>query len=185
MPDCLLSVLSVSLPSAFARSFGAISWFGPSPTQDCATWPCPLSCSSFMMFASPPLSTPPAAAPPSRPPNPPGTRSLRLPPGVAPVPAGTLPGLPPNNPPRMSPSPPPGVPAVTVPPGGPAAKPISKADVEAILAKLAEEQDEDFEWKTSIVDLMKLLKLDSSLGARKQLAQELGYTGAEAVVQFQ
>src|SRR5262245_10580921 len=59
-----------------------------------------------------------------------------------------------------------------------AAKPISKADVEAILAKLADEQDEDFDWKRSIVDLMKLLKLDSGLGARKQLAQELGYTGA-------
>jgi Domain of unknown function (DUF3597) len=58
------------------------------------------------------------------------------------------------------------------------AKPISKADVEAILAKLADEQDEDLDWKTSIVDLMKLLKLDSGLGARKQLAQELGYTGA-------
>jgi len=59
-----------------------------------------------------------------------------------------------------------------------AAKPISKADVEAILAKLADEQDEDYDWKRSIVDLMKLLKLDSGLGARKQLAQELGYTGA-------
>ena len=59
-----------------------------------------------------------------------------------------------------------------------AAKPISKADVEEILAKLADEQDEDYDWKRSIVDLMKLLKLDSGLGARKQLAQELGYTGA-------
>jgi Domain of unknown function (DUF3597) len=59
-----------------------------------------------------------------------------------------------------------------------AAKPISKADVEAILAKLADEQDEDYDWKKSIVDLMKLLKLDSGLGARKQLAKELGYTGA-------
>src|SRR4029453_6304732 len=59
-----------------------------------------------------------------------------------------------------------------------AAKPISKAGVEAILAKLADEQDEDYDWKRSIVDLMKLLKLDSGLGARKQLAQELGYTGA-------
>jgi len=59
-----------------------------------------------------------------------------------------------------------------------AAKPISKADVEAILAKLGDEQDEDYDWKRSIVDLMKLLKLDSGFGARKQLAQELGYTGA-------
>ena len=57
------------------------------------------------------------------------------------------------------------------------AKPISKADVETILVKLADEQDEDYDWKRSIVDLMKLLKLDSGLGARKQLAQELGYTG--------
>src|SRR5262249_31010975 len=63
-------------------------------------------------------------------------------------------------------------------PSAGAAKPISKADVEAILAKLAEEQDEDYDWKRSIVDLMKLVKLDSGLGARKQLAQELGYTGA-------
>jgi Domain of unknown function (DUF3597) len=59
-----------------------------------------------------------------------------------------------------------------------AAKPISKADVEAIMAKLAAEQREDLDWRNSIVDLMKLLKLDSGLGARKQLAQELGYTGA-------
>jgi hypothetical protein len=58
------------------------------------------------------------------------------------------------------------------------AKPILKADVEAILAKLADEQDEDYDLQKSIVDLMKLLKLDSGLGARKQLAQELGYTGA-------
>jgi hypothetical protein len=64
------------------------------------------------------------------------------------------------------------------PAGTTAAKPISRADVEAILAKLDAEQREDLDWKNSIVDLMKLLKLDSSLGARKQLAQELGYTGA-------
>jgi len=69
-------------------------------------------------------------------------------------------------------------PAAAAPAGAPSAQPVSKADVEAILAKLADEQDEDLDWKTSIVDLMKLLKLDSSLGARKQLAKELGYTGA-------
>ena len=61
---------------------------------------------------------------------------------------------------------------------GAAAKPISRADVEAILKKFDDDQDEDFEWGKSITDLMKLLKLDSSLGARKQLAKELGYTGA-------
>ncbi len=61
---------------------------------------------------------------------------------------------------------------------GGAAKPMSPAEVETMIAKLAQGQDEDLNWKRSIVDLMKLLKLDSSLGARKQLAQELGYTGA-------
>ena len=62
--------------------------------------------------------------------------------------------------------------------GSATAKPISRADVEGILQKLAAEQREDLDWRRSIVDLMKLLKLDSGLGARKQLAQELGYTGA-------
>jgi uncharacterized protein DUF3597 len=62
--------------------------------------------------------------------------------------------------------------------GGSSAAPISKVDVEAILKKLHDEQREDFDWRRSIVDLMKLLKLDSGLAARKQLAQELGYTGA-------
>jgi Domain of unknown function (DUF3597) len=62
--------------------------------------------------------------------------------------------------------------------GSAPAKPISRADVEGILQKLAAEQREDLDWRRSIVDLMKLLKLDSGLGPRKQLAQELGYTGA-------
>jgi len=62
--------------------------------------------------------------------------------------------------------------------GSPSAAPISRADVEAILKKLHDEQREDFDWRKSIVDLMKLLKLDSGLAARKQLAQELGYSGA-------
>ena len=53
---------------------------------------------------------------------------------------------------------------------------FSRTDVEAILQKLAADAREDLDWRKSIVDLMKLLKLDSGLGARKQLAQELGYT---------
>ncbi len=59
-----------------------------------------------------------------------------------------------------------------------AATPMARADVEAMIAKLAAGQDEDYNWKQSIVDLMKLLKLDSSLTARKQLAQELGHDEA-------
>ena len=51
-----------------------------------------------------------------------------------------------------------------------ATKPISREDVEAILKRLHDDQREDFDWRKSIVDLMKLLKLDSSLSARKQLA---------------
>ena len=47
-----------------------------------------------------------------------------------------------------------------------------------MIAKTVAAQDEKLDWRQSIVDLMKALKLDSSLSARKQLAQELGYTGA-------
>ena len=46
-----------------------------------------------------------------------------------------------------------------------------------MLTKLAKESKEKLEWRTSIVDLMKLLQLDSSLAARKELAHELHYTG--------
>jgi hypothetical protein len=50
-------------------------------------------------------------------------------------------------------------------------------DVGAILDDLASKNGETLNWKTSIVDLMKLLNLDSSFSARKQLAEELHYTG--------
>lgn len=54
----------------------------------------------------------------------------------------------------------------------------SSTDVTAILSKLASEKGGGASnWKSSIVDLMKLLDMDSSLEARKQLAKELGYTG--------
>jgi hypothetical protein len=56
-------------------------------------------------------------------------------------------------------------------------KPMSRDEVEAMIEKISDEQDENFNWDESIVDLMKLLKLDSSFAARKQLAQELGYRG--------
>ena len=51
-------------------------------------------------------------------------------------------------------------------------------DVEQVLtAKLAEKGNPDLNWRTSIVDLMKLLDIDSSLDNRKELATELGYSG--------
>ena len=62
-------------------------------------------------------------------------------------------------------------------PGGTSAAPTAQVDVAAVLTKLADQNKEKLDWRKSIVDLMKLLNLDSSLAARKQLAQELHYTG--------
>lgn len=50
-------------------------------------------------------------------------------------------------------------------------------DVAPILDKAVAAIGEKLEWRTSIVDLMKALKIDSSFSARKELAKELGYTG--------
>ena len=55
--------------------------------------------------------------------------------------------------------------------------PMSQVDVAAVLTGLAAQNKEKLDWRKSIVDLMKLLNLDSSLSARKELAKELGYTG--------
>ena len=60
----------------------------------------------------------------------------------------------------------------------PAAPPT--VDVEAILNGLAAKNPQKLNWQTSIVDLMKLLNLDSSLQNRQQLAKELGYGGNTA-----
>lgn len=75
--------------------------------------------------------------------------------------------------PAPTPVPAPGTPAPT-PAASTAPKPISEVDVVAKLEKLASENPEKLNWKVSIVDLMKLLDLDSSLAARKELATELG-----------
>jgi 3-oxoacyl-ACP reductase-like protein len=71
----------------------------------------------------------------------------------------------------------PAAPAAAAPPP-PAAKPApSREAIEAVLADRAAARGETLNYKTSIVDLMKALGLDSSLDARKKLATELGYTG--------
>ena len=59
----------------------------------------------------------------------------------------------------------------------PSATPMSQVDVEAVLTGLAVKKGQKLDWCKSIVDLMKLLDLDSSLDARKELAKELNYTG--------
>ena len=55
--------------------------------------------------------------------------------------------------------------------------PQQVVDVEAVLTSLASKSTQQLNWRTSIVDLMKLLDLDSSLNARKELAGELQYSG--------
>ncbi len=59
----------------------------------------------------------------------------------------------------------------------PPKQPAGSVDVDAALSKLAAQNKEKLDWHHSIVDLMKLLNLDSSLAARKELATELHYTG--------
>ena len=71
----------------------------------------------------------------------------------------------------------PGTPAM--PQMNPAAAPAQPVDVDAVLADLASKKGEKLNYQSSIVDLMKLLDLDPSLANRKELATELGYTGAK------
>jgi Domain of unknown function (DUF3597) len=61
-------------------------------------------------------------------------------------------------------------------PASPIAPPQS-VDVAAIMDKAVAAHHEKLEWRTSIVDMMKALDIDSSLAARKELAKELGYSG--------
>ena len=60
-----------------------------------------------------------------------------------------------------------------------AQQPAEQVDVDAVLAELAGSKGDALNYKSSIVDLMKLLDLDSSLANRKELAEELGYSGAK------
>jgi uncharacterized protein DUF3597 len=76
-----------------------------------------------------------------------------------------------------------GVPvAIAVPnapnaPGRPSATATAAVDIESVLNSLAASNREKLDWKHSIVDLMKLVGMDSSLSARKALAADLHYTG--------
>jgi hypothetical protein len=79
--------------------------------------------------------------------------------------------------PTLAPGAPSGAPS-----GAPAATqtsapPTQTVDVAAVVDKAAAATGEKLAWRTSIVDLMKALNLDSSLAARKELAKELKYTG--------
>lgn len=70
--------------------------------------------------------------------------------------------------------------AQTAPGGGGAAAggaAMSQVDVEKVVSEMAAKKKEKLDWRKSIVDLMKVLDLDSSLKARQELAKELKYTG--------
>lgn len=71
-------------------------------------------------------------------------------------------------------------PAGAAPASAPAATPAAEApavDVAAVLEVMAKDSGQALNWRESIVDLLKLLSIDSSLANRKSLAAELGYTG--------
>jgi hypothetical protein len=72
------------------------------------------------------------------------------------------------------PATPPAAQATPEPTTAPAQAPAQAVDVEAVLTRLASQKGGGGNWRTSIVDLLKLLDLDSSLDARKRLADELG-----------
>ena len=76
-------------------------------------------------------------------------------------------------PPPAAPAPAP-APTQSAPAPTPASAPAPQIDVEGVLTALAEQKGGGGNWRTSIVDLLKLLDLDSSLAARTELGQELG-----------
>ena len=67
------------------------------------------------------------------------------------------------------------IPGIAASPADAAWEPREEVDVEAVLTNLSSKNPQKLNWKTSIVDLMKLLDIDSSLANRKELARELGY----------
>ena len=67
--------------------------------------------------------------------------------------------------------------APTAPQAAPAPAAMDQVDVEAILNAKLQASGQQLNWRSSIVDLLKLLDLDSSLQSRKELAAELHYTG--------
>jgi hypothetical protein len=80
---------------------------------------------------------------------------------------------------KADPSPAAAAPATpaAAPSGSATAAPATQVDVAAVLTEMASKNREKLDWRHSIVDLMKLLGLDSSLAARKELAKELHYSG--------
>jgi 3-oxoacyl-ACP reductase-like protein len=90
------------------------------------------------------------------------------------APAPSAPAAPQAQAPQAAPSAPA---APAAPQAAPAPAAMDQVDVEAILTQKQQASGQQLNWRTSIVDLLKLLDLDSSLQSRKELAAELHYTG--------
>lgn len=116
-----------------------------------------------------------AAAAPAQPAPAPtaGTTPAAAPPTTNAAPSGASPE--PQAPGATAPAPAPSSPSAAPQSGG--ASPAQGVDVAAILDKAVRDSGQKLEWRHSVVDTMKALGLDSSLGERKELAMELGYTG--------
>ncbi|WP_323144122.1 DUF3597 domain-containing protein [Massilia phyllosphaerae] len=87
--------------------------------------------------------------------------------GATPAPAGAAPAAAPAAPQAAPQS----APAASAPAA------VQQVDVEQILTNMQAQSGQQLNWRSSIVDLLKLLGLDSSLQARKELAAELNYSG--------
>ena len=87
--------------------------------------------------------------------------------------SATAPAAPTAAPAPAAPAAAPAAPAAAAP----AAAPVQQVDVEQILNDMLKSSGQQLNWRSSIVDLLKLLGLDSSLQSRKELAAELNYTG--------
>ena len=94
--------------------------------------------------------------------------------------AAAAPAAPPQSPGATASNQPAGAssPAAATPAPAAAGSPApASVDVDAVLTEMASKNSEKLDWKKSIVDLMKLVGMDSSLSECKELAKELGYTG--------
>ncbi|WP_027817687.1 DUF3597 domain-containing protein [Paraburkholderia bannensis] len=82
-----------------------------------------------------------------------------------------------ETPPAVEPTPDPAAAQAAAPDAAPAPAPLSDVDVAAVMDQFVSESGQTLNWRVSIVDTMKALGVDSSLDHRKQLAQELKYSG--------
>jgi hypothetical protein len=110
------------------------------------------------------------AAQPAATASPSATTAATPSPSLAPAPSAPAPATP-------APAPTPGATTPSSAPSSSAPSSSAPVDIEPILDAAVKKNGQHLDWRKSIVDLMKALDLDSSITARKELAQELHYTG--------